>query len=356
MRAQKSVLIVGVGSIGERHVRCFTMTRRVELNICEVSASLRKSISERYPIKTAFENLDNALAERPEIVVICTPAHLHLPIAIQAAKGGAHLLIEKPLSTTLDGVDILRREITTQGLTAAVAYVYRAHPALAAMRDAIVAGRFGEPVQLTAVFGQHFPFYRPAYRETYYREHATGGGAVQDALTHVVNAAEWLVGPTDRVVADLDHKVLDGVEVEDTVNVLSRHGKVMACFSLNQHQAPNEGMITVTCRHGTARFELHRCRWQWMVEPGGEWQDESLEPLERDALFSIQAESFLDAVEGRNAPLCTLEEGIQTLRVTHAILNSATKGDWEQVYKVAPNDMLGALPQERLNSVHSTES
>ena len=57
-------------------------------------------------------------------------------------------------------------------------------------------------------------------------------------LTHLVNLAEWIVGPADRVLADASHQVLEGVDVEDTVHLLSRHGPVMAAFALNQHQGP----------------------------------------------------------------------------------------------------------------------
>lgn len=327
----KSILIVGVGSIGERHLRCFAATGSVEVSICEVNAVLRQTIAERYRVQRVFENVERALAERPEAVVICTPTHLHVSMALAAAKAGAHLLIEKPLSTNLEGIATLHEQITIQGLVVAIAYVYRAHPALAAMRDAIHSGRFGAPVQIVATSGQHFPHYRPAYRETYYKDRATGGGAVQDALTHAINAGEWLVGAVDRLVADLDHKVLSGVTVEDTVHVLTRHGDVMGCFSLNQHQAPNENTITVICQRGTVRFEYQNSRWRWMTEPGGEWHDETVDPLERDTLFIRQAEIFLDAVAGNNPPLCTLEEGIQTLKVNLAILASAETRAWQTI-------------------------
>ena len=112
--------------------------------------------------------------------------------------------------------------------TVAVAYVYRSFPALAAMRGALIGGRLGRPVELVAVGGQHFPTYRPAYRQTYYADRATGGGAIQDALTHVLNLGEWLLGPIDRVVADAAHQLLPDVEVEDTVHLLARHGDVPA--------------------------------------------------------------------------------------------------------------------------------
>lgn len=332
MSRAKSVLIVGVGSIGERHLRCFTATGRASLSFCEVNPTLRASIGQRYEGARAFSGIEEALAAAPDAVVICTPANLHIPIAITAARSGAHLLIEKPLSTGFEGLDVLQQECAQRQLTAMVAYVYRAHPALTAMREAILQGRFGEPVQIVATCGQHFPLYRPAYRDIYYRDRATGGGAVQDSLTHIVNAGEWLVGPVDRLVADLDHQVLEGVTVEDTVHVLTRHGSVMGCFSLNQHQAPNEVTITVMCRGGTVRFESHENRWRWMREPGGPWCDEPIGALERDTLFIRQAEAFLDAIEGHCAPLCTLDEASQTLRVNLAILASAETGGWQSIH------------------------
>ncbi len=325
------VLVVGAGSIGERHVRCFLATGRAELAVCEVNAAVRGAIAEKYAVTAAFDDFDAALAARPEVVVVATPAHLHVPMATAAASAGAHLLIEKPLATSLDGVDELQQAIDRRGVTAAVAYMYRCHPALAAMRAAIVNGRFGRAVEIVAACGQHFPLYRPAYRDIYYNDRATGGGAVQDSLTHVINAGEWLVGPIDSLVADVDHQVLEGVSVEDTAHVLARHGHAMGSYSLNQHQAPNEVTITVVCTGGTARFETHGSRWRWMIEPGGQWTDEDTEPLERDTLFVRQAGTMLDAVESQGPPPCSIAEARHTLCVNLAVLHSAEQRAWQTI-------------------------
>jgi predicted dehydrogenase len=325
------VLIIGAGSIGQRHVRCFQQTGRAQVSLCETNSAVREEVAARYGIGDVFAEFDAALESAFDAAVICTPAHLHVPMATKLAERGAHLLIEKPLSTNVDGVDRLRETVSQRSIVAALAYVYRAHPVLAAMRRAIVEGRFGRPVQLVVVAGQHFPHYRPAYRDIYYNNRATGGGAIQDALTHVINAAEWLIGPITQLAADAAHQVLEGVEVEDTVGVIARHGPVLASYSLNQHQAPNEVTITVVCERGTARFEMHRCRWRWTTAPDEPWHDEAAEPLERDALFVTQAHAFLDAVEGKHAPLCTLDEGLQTLRVNLAILSAADSRAWQTV-------------------------
>jgi predicted dehydrogenase len=325
------VLVVGVGSIGERHVRCFAATGRARVSVCEVNADLRRTVAERYSRAESFADLDAALAGKPEVAVICTPAHLHVPMALAAVRAGADVLIEKPLSTGFDGLNELREEMDYWQQVVGVAYVYRVHPALAAMRDAIRSGRFGYPVEVVATCGQHFPLYRPAYRTIYYNDRRTGGGAVQDALTHIINAAEWLVGPVTRLAADVDHQVLEGVNVEDTAHVLTRHAGVMGSFSLNQYQAPNETTLTVVCTRGTARFEYHECRWRWATEPGAPWTDEPAGPLERDGLFVRQASAFLEAVERKAEPLCSLAEARQTLAVNLAILRAADRRTWETV-------------------------
>jgi predicted dehydrogenase len=326
--SQHRLLIVGVGSIGERHLRCAQNSGYSDLAICEVNDELRATISDRYCIGDAYADLDAALETRPTAAVVCVPAHLHISIAKRLVAAGTHVLIEKPLSTSLDGVAELQQLVSAHQVVAAVAYVHRANPNLANLRTALQSGRFGRPFQLVAVSGQHFPFYRPAYCQTYYKDRASGGGAIQDALTHVLNAGEWLVGPIDRVLADAAHCILPGVEVEDTAHVLARHGGVLASYTLNQHQAPNEFTMTVVCERGTLRYELHENRWRWMTEPGGQWHDELAPPLERDDLFMKQLTAFFDAIDGHIPPLCSLAEGAQTLLVNLAILRSLETANW----------------------------
>jgi len=332
--SKHQVLIIGVGSIGERHLRCFQTTGRAELFFCESNRDLSRSIADRYHVKRHYLSLDDALQDSSQAfdtAVIAAPSHLHIPMAIQLIEAGLNVFIEKPLSTSLDGATELLDLVEKNSSVTAVAYTYRSHPALRSMKRAIDEGRFGRPVQVVSVWGQHFPKYRPAYREIYYTSRATGGGAIQDVLTHAINAGEFLVGPIDRLMADAAHQVLEGVEVEDTVHVIARHGDVLGCYSLNQHQAPNENTITVICERGTARFDLNNACWQSMSEPGSDWRKEFTFSLERDDIFIEQANLFLDAIEGKAKPACTVAEGLQTLRVNLAVLAAVDQQSWQTV-------------------------
>jgi predicted dehydrogenase len=320
------VLVIGVGSIGHRHLRCFGITQRATLSICEANTSLKNELAAQYDVEQAFDSLDEALQDPPDIAVICTPAHLHVAMARQLVAAGVHVLIEKPLGTSLDGVEALAEEARQQGRVVGVAYVLRFNPLLVTLRELIATERYGKPVQLTVVTGQNFPFYRPAYRDTYYKDRATGGGAIQDGLTHIVNACQWIFGDIQSLVADADHKILEGVTVEDTVHVIARHGNTMASYSMNQHQAPNESTLTVNCTAGTIRCVFHEQRLQVMEAPEQPWQTLQETSLERDDVFITQAHGFLDAVTNDQPVSCTLQEARQTLQANLAILQSVDAG------------------------------
>lgn len=331
MTDQPRLLIIGVGSIGERHLRCFQSTGRCQLAFCEPLSDRRNEVAERYAVD-GYESWEQALAaERFSAAVIASPAPWHISTAQDLTDRGIHLLIEKPLSLNIDGVFKLSDSIKRHETRVSVGFVYRALPALQQMRAVIRSGKLGRIVQVQVQSGQHFPFYRPAYRNIYYADAAQGGGLIQDMLPHFLNAVEWIAGPATKVVVDAAHQVLPGVEVEDTVNVLSRHGDVMASFTTNQHQPVNESVITVLCQHGAARWELNGHRWCLANEIGGDWMLQQSFDHQRDDFYILQANAFIDLLEGNAEPLCCFDEGVATLRSTLAILKSRHSDAWETV-------------------------
>jgi predicted dehydrogenase len=287
-----------------------------------------------YDITSCYADLDAAMKDHYDCAVIATPAQFHIPMATRLAAAGIHLLIEKPLSVSLDGLAGLKQAVRAGRVTVMVGYTHRSNPVLVSMREFLRAGELGRPLQVTGVVGQQFARYRPAYPDTYFANRETGGGAIQDAMTHLVNAAEWLVGPVTRLVADAYHQMLPGVTVEDTVHMIARHGPradVLGVYSLNLHQAPDEFTITVVCEAGTCRLDLIQNRWSCMRAPGDPWDHHPFRIENRDQIYIRQAECFLDAVAGIGPIPCTLEEAEQSLRVNLAMLNSTDRTPWHEV-------------------------
>ena len=148
-----SVLIVGCGSIGERHLRCFQQTGRCAVAACEPLPSRRQRIAEAYGVPTFADLTAGLRAGDGHAAVICTPAPLHVPFAIEALKAGRHVLIEKPLSHSLAGLEDLFAARQRSGLQVAVAYVYHVYPFLNAARNFLARGEFGPVRHATAASG-----------------------------------------------------------------------------------------------------------------------------------------------------------------------------------------------------------
>jgi len=320
------VLIIGCGSIGYRHARAFIASKRCRVTLCDMRQDLLHTAAKELDVP-ATADWSAALADSSiDAVVVATPAPTHVSLGREALSRGRHVLIEKPLSLNLEGMEALLSARAGNGRFAAVAYVQRLNPVVIAVRDFLRGLSWGPVLQASLSSGQHFPTFRPAYREIYYRDRAQGGGCIQDGLTHSVDAIEWILGPTTRVYCDAAHQALEGVSVEDTVNVTARNGATLVSYSSNQFQAPNEARWDFHTAAGSVRVEQRQFRWGTFALGAADWNWNTLPSPGRDGLFQAQANAFLDGCEGKTVSLCSLEEGMQAVRFNLAAFRSLATG------------------------------
>src|SRR4051812_15681041 len=97
------VVVIGAGSIGERHIRCFLATGRARVSFVETVAERRDDVAKRYPAATAIASVDEVLSGGATATVIATPAPTHVPLATKLIDAGLNVLIEKPLAVSMDG-------------------------------------------------------------------------------------------------------------------------------------------------------------------------------------------------------------------------------------------------------------
>ena len=321
--AKRTVLIIGCGSIGERHLRCFQQTGRAEPTACDVNPALLQKMADTYKVPTVTDWEKAVDSGKFEMVVICAPAQFHIPMSIRALRAGCHVLCEKPLAVSTKGVEDLIRARDETKRHIAIAYTSHMMPFLSQAREFLRKGTLGPILQAASLAGQAFHLHRPAYASVYYRSHASGGGAIQDALTHTANWVESVVGPADSLICDCAHLSLANVDVEDTVHIAARHGKVMVSYALNQFQMPNESTIHFNTATGSVKIELHNQRWGVLNKFGGEWEWHDAPVAHRDNHYTAQANAFLDILDGKPSVLCTVEAAAQTLRFNLAALASA---------------------------------
>ena len=140
------ILIAGFGSIGRRHFHNLLALGEREIIFYRTrQGALADDETAGFPVET---DLQAALSHRPEAVIISNPTALHLDVAIPAARAGCHLLVEKPVSHTLQGLDELETALEASGARLLVGYHFRFHPGLQRLRQ--ILAESGRPTPPSA--------------------------------------------------------------------------------------------------------------------------------------------------------------------------------------------------------------
>jgi len=270
-------------------------------------------------------DLEQALARGVRAVIIANPTSLHIESALPAARTGCHLLIEKPLSHTLAGIEELHRQIGTQQV-AMVGYQFRFHPSLQQIRSWLQERAIGEIVSARAVWGEYLPNWQPwrDYRTSYSARVDLGGGVLL-TLSHPIEYLRWFLGEVVRVSATTSHRSGLEVDVEDTalVHLEFESGAVASVF-LDFVQRPPQHNLTLIGREGVIHWDnasgiatLDSPHRRIAYAP---------EEFERNHLFVAEMNHFFDCIAGLDKPLCSLQDGERAVRVCIAAKESAEAG------------------------------
>ena len=329
-------LIVGVGSIGERHLRNFLRIDGVRCSIAEINPSTRAKMAAEYKVEAVYSDYRDADLASFDGVVICVPANLHVRIATEVVAAGTHVLTEKPLAMSLEGIDELKRLRDEKGVVVSVAFTYRTDPLIREIKEIVGSGRLGETRVIHSYAGQYWPRMRKDYPPQYAQKRETGGGAIPDHLVHMINWLEWVFGPPVEVSARQWRLALRDVATEDTCFLtMCFPGGQVAQLGLCLFQRDTNNRIQLIADGGTLRL-LHGMETLEVFDDAtGQWTQGGAVRGDRDDLFWEQAQYFIECIQGRAEPLCTVEEGEQTLRTILAALESSdTDGRFVKVAQV----------------------
>ncbi|MEK6220629.1 MAG: Gfo/Idh/MocA family oxidoreductase, partial [Chloroflexota bacterium] len=194
------ILIAGLGSIGRRHLRNLGSLGEHDILLYRTHQSTMPDDElSAYPVET---DLSAALAQKPDAVIVANPTALHLDVAIPAAKAGCHILLEKPVSDTLERIDELQIAAQASGARVLVGFQYRYHPGLKHAAKILASGEIGRPLSMRAHWGEYLPNWHPweDYRNSYAARKDLGGGVVL-TLSHPMDYLRMLLGEVEALWA-----------------------------------------------------------------------------------------------------------------------------------------------------------
>ncbi|MFT4802837.1 MAG: putative dehydrogenase [Psychroserpens sp.] len=324
------ILIVGHGSIGRRHLRIAR-----ELFPQNKIAVLRHKISRTVPeyADYTFSTITEAVEFAPQIAVIANPATFHLSVAIDLAKIGTHLLIEKPLSTTTKDVAELLDVCQKRKVRLATGYNLRFLPSLQKFKSMLDDNKVGTVWSVRSEIGQFLPSWRPDsdYRQSVSAQSVLGGGALLE-LSHELDYLRWIFGELASVQASLSKQSDLEVDVEDTAHLIlgfaEKADKHQLIASVNLDFIRQD-----TTRLCTAIGKLGSLRWDGisgtieLYEIGSQaWEVVYQHQPTRDESYMAEWLDLVNSIEKKKEPFVSGEDGLKVLQIIEAVRLSAKTG------------------------------
>src|SRR5262245_9347888 len=302
-------LFVGLGSIGQRHLRNLRELKgesvdifawrargldRVLTNTLEVESGA--NLQSRYGLRFV-PTLEAGLSEKPDVTFICNPSSLHVPVALAALRAGSHVFVEKPLSNCMDNVDALITEADRTGLVAYLGSQFRFHPAVKDLQRSLNTGGIGRVLAVRAVVGEYLPdFHRyEDYRSTYAARRDLGGGVVLTQI-HELDYLSLLFGMPRRVFAIGGHLSDLEIDVEDVAAILLDCGDIERplpiSLQMDYMQRPGARGCEVIGSKGKIIMDLLAPSFVQFGPDGAEVCREAWPGFDRNALFLNQLRHF----------------------------------------------------------------
>jgi predicted dehydrogenase len=265
-----------------------------------------------------YTRLQDALDTDPAVAFITNPTDKHADTALACAKSGCDLLVEKPLSHNLEGVDELITVSSDRNLITYVGCQLRFDPVLNTVRERLRDGELGTALSFHATAGSYLPDWRPDldYRDSYSADPDRGGGVVLD-LIHEIDYVHWLFGPLQCTGSELMYTDTLDIETEAIAEAIVKTSDgVIGSIHLDYCRRQPRRSLEVVCEKGTLVAELEQRTLT--VEYSSSTETETFD-YGRDERFRDQLESFLEHVDTREACENDLQEAKEMLKVALVI-------------------------------------
>ena len=325
----KNIVIVGLGSIGLRHLRIAR-----ELFPESRIAVLRHKETNELPdgADEVFFNLNHVIQFQPQIAIICSPASTHIEISRALVKQGIHILIEKPISNEKKGLEELNREAVENNCVVTVGYNLRFLPSLKKFKDLIDKNFVGDLYSVRGEVGQYLPNWRKKdYRKTVSAQKILGGGVLLE-LSHELDYLRWIFGEVESVQAQLSRQSQLDIDVEDTAHIILK-------FKENKNNINLMASLNLDfIRHDTVRMchaigDKGSLRWNGLTgdvdlfkSEKSEWKNIYKYEADQDESYKNEWFHFIECINKENTPNISFQDGIKVLDIIDSIKISSSSG------------------------------
>lgn len=306
------VLVVGLGSIGRRHVKILGEVADCRISVLREKAKVKEDVP---GVDDYLFSWDDVEKRAFDFAVISNPSSLHMEAAVSLAAKGIPFLLEKPVCVSLKRVPRLLRIVHDQKLPVLVGFNLRYHVLYKKIKDIVSSRKMGRLLSFLAETGQYLPDWRTGdYAEASSASRELGGGVIFD-LAHELDLAVDLQGKVDHLFCWKDKLTSLRIDTEDIAEItLAHQNRSISHIHLDYIQK------TYTRRFKLI-FEKGEILWDYsggkldLASSRGPMEIRQPQDYTRDDTFRSQLKHWLDVLQGKAEPLVSLDDGIYVSRI-----------------------------------------
>ena len=345
--------IIGTGKVGHLHAAELASNQKSEFtSVLGRSPEKTNKFADQYGVK-AYTDLDAFLKKSGvEAVCICTPHPAHRDPSVAAAEAGVHLLVEKPLASSLEDCDAILDAVEKSGVKLGMLCQRRFYEPCARVHEAIEAGKIERPIlgTVTLLGWRDQDYYdSDSWRGTWKEE---GGGVLVNQAVHQLDLLLWYMGPVAEVSGYWGNLNHPSIEVDDTAvaSIRFKSGALGQVIVSNSYNPAIHGKVSVLGSNGSlvgvqtdggamfiagmSKIEEPPLNDYWTV-PGEEsklpeWIKEDTAQFNRinamEHYHALNIDDFLEAIIEDREPCVSGQAGRETVELFTAIYRSGRDG------------------------------
>jgi UDP-N-acetylglucosamine 3-dehydrogenase len=310
--------VIGVGSMGQHHVRIYSEMKNVELvGISDVDNNRLRKLRDMYKTKafTDYRDLLNEGGENLDAVSVAVPTTLHKDVSLDLINRGINVLIEKPIADSIENaVDIIKAAKKNK-VKLMIGHIERFNVAVMKLKKLIDSGELGD---IVSIYAKRVGPYNPRIRDV---------GIITDLGTHDIDIMSYLYNEKVKEVYASAGKVFHNYEDHAIILLNFRNGNsgVIETNWLTPHKVRK---LTVVGTKGIAEVDYIQSSLRVYDK---EWIKDV--KIEKKEPLKLELEHFIDCVENDKEPLVTGKEGKEALEVAIAAMHSYKAGKVCEILK-----------------------
>ncbi|MFZ9854348.1 MAG: Gfo/Idh/MocA family protein [Limisphaerales bacterium] len=330
--------VIGCGNISYwthlREIPRVTGARLIAASDPDPTARDRAQRLTKIPIHASSESL--LARDDIEAVVIAAPSGLHASLAVNAARSGKHVYLEKPIATTMLEADSVTTAVTQARIKAAVGFNRRCHPAVEQARTLLASGRLGSVRAVQMVFSEPAD---PTGGTPWRQSRRLGGGVLLDLASHHVDLLRWILGTEiTHVAAGVDNHLCEA----DTAWIALTLAGGITATGYYSSAAGRADRLTFICERGILTVDRFQPRPRMQVSRRfGYGVRQAFVPFSRAGLgwqlrrwwrpswessYRRALTQFVTQCQGGESCLATMDDGVKALRVILTAERAAAEG------------------------------